>query len=118
MAYDVESMECRVTQLGTIYAGTTAPAGSQWCLVRLTVTNVGTSPTIYTSGGTAFDSMGDKFSSDEEAEPYVSDAFGVTLNPGVTISDVVPFQLSMTDSLSRMEFSSFMTPGSVSVPLG
>jgi hypothetical protein len=117
VAYAVDDMECHVTQLGTTYAGISAPQGAQWCLVKLSMTNVGGSPTDASVGETAFDPTGDKFSIDENATLYVSESFGYDpINPGVTVQNVIPFQLSMSDTLVTLQLSSGSS-GSADIPL-
>jgi hypothetical protein len=117
VAYDVDDMECHVTQVGTTYAGISAPQGAQWCLVKLSMTNVGSSPTYSPVGETALDPMGDKFSIDENAMLYVSESFGYDpINPGVTVENVIPFQLSMSDILVTLQLSSGSL-GSADIPL-
>jgi hypothetical protein len=116
---DVLEMECGLTRVGSGYATMAAEPGSQWCLVRVNVKNVGSSLASWSAGGeTAYDARGDSFSSESEAELYVSNSNLMSgLNPGVSAPDVIPFELSMTDRLVRIDFPGGFNEASVSVPL-
>lgn len=114
---DIQAMECGVTTIGAAGAELAAPSGAQWCLVRVEVTNKGSSSFTFSAASPlAFDSKGDKFSADNNAVLYVSNPF-LTLNPGVSGLDVVPFQLAMGTRLTSLEFygPDPLTPVSVSI---
>lgn len=117
MTINVNAMECRLTQIGQDGATLNAQSGSQWCLIRVDVTNIGTTGVTFdVRDQAAYDAAGRQFSSDSDADLYVSNPF-LTLNPGVSGLDVVPFELPMSDSLTRMTFGAVGLPSPVSVSL-
>ena|ERR1039458_9337747 len=115
---DVLEMECGLAKVGSGYATLAAEPGSQWCLVRVYVKNISSSPGMWSAGGeTAYDSRGNSFSSESDAELYVSNSNLLSgINPGVSAPDVVPFELPMNDKLVRMSFYGGINVA-VSVPL-
>ena len=115
---DVISMQCGLTKVGQGYATLAANPGSQYCLVRVYVKNVSSSPNTWSSGGeTAYDARGDTFSSESEAELYVSNSnLMQPINPGVEAPDIIPFELPMSVRLVRMSLYAGFN-ASVSVPL-
>jgi hypothetical protein len=116
---DVLAMECGLTKVGSGYATLAAGPGSQWCLVRVNIKNLSSSPALWSAGSeTAYDAKGRNFSSESEAELYVSNSnlFGV-MNPGVSAPDVIPFQLPMSDRLVRISFPTASNEAQVSVAL-
>ena len=115
---DVISMQCGLTKVGQGYATLAANPGSQYCLVRVYVKNVSSSPNTWSSGGeTAYDARGGTFSSESEAELYVSNSnLMQPINPGVEAPDIIPFELPMSDRLVRMSLYAGFN-ASVSVPL-
>jgi hypothetical protein len=116
---DVISMQCGLTKVGQGYATLAADPGSQYCLVRVNVKNVSSSPNTWSSGGeTAYDARGNTFSSESEAELYVSNSNLMDpMNPGVTAPDIVPFELPVNDRLVRMSLYSGFSESAISVPL-
>jgi hypothetical protein len=119
MRIDVLEMECGLTKVGSGYATLAAEPGSQWCLVRVNVKNISSSPGLWSAGGeTAYDAQGKSFSSESDAELYVSNSNLMSgINPGVSAPDVVPFELPMNDKLVRMSFFGGFNEAAVSVPL-
>ena len=116
---DVIEMECGLTKVGSGYATLAAEPGSQWCLVRVNVKNISSSPGLWSAGGeTAYDARGNSFSSESEAELYVSNSNLMGgINPGVSAPDVIPFELPMNDRLVRMSFYAGFNEAPVSVAL-
>jgi hypothetical protein len=116
-SFDVRGVTCGITHIGpgtptTLTTtepasfGTTAPTGSQWCEARLIVQNIGTtSQTFFASNQYAIDTSGQRLSADTGAMFYTK-TFGTTiktLNPGVSIGVVIPFQLPSTDQISAFQ---------------
>jgi hypothetical protein len=114
---DVLEMECGLTRVGAGYATMAADPGSQWCLVRVNVKNVSSSPASWSAGGeTGYDARGNSFSSESEAELYVSNSNLMgEMNPGVSAPDVIPFELPMNDHLVRISFPGGFNEPSASV---
>ena len=116
---DVVSMQCGLSKVGSGYAKLAATPGSQYCLVRLEVKNISSSPNVgFAGSATAYDARGNSFSSESEADLYVSNsALMDPLNPGIELPDVVPFELSKSDRLVRISFYAGFAKAPVSVPL-
>lgn len=106
-AFTVTKVQCGVTHIGTSTFGTTAPSGSQWCLVSMTVANDKTkSQGFSASNQYAIDASGKKLSADTQAIIGITgdtQAEFTTINPGVHITVVVPFQLASSDSIAKFE---------------
>jgi hypothetical protein len=94
-----------------------AEPGSQWCLVRVNVKNISSTPGLWSAGGeTAYDARGNSFSSESEAELYVSNSNLISpMNPGVSAPDVVPIEPPMSDRLVRISFYAGFNEAPVSV---
>ena len=118
MRIDVVAMECGLTKVGSGYATIAASPGSQYCLVRVNVTNRGSSPNMWSAGGqTAFDERSRSFSSESMALMYVSNSNFSGLNPGMSEPDVIPFELPLGDRLTRNELYAGYTGSPAIVPL-
>lgn len=118
-AFTVTKVQCGVTQLGTTTFGTTAPSGSQWCLVSMTVANdKSQSQTFSSSNQYAIDSSGKKLSADTKAIfslKHDTQAEFTTVNPGVHITVVVPFELASSDTIAKFELHDSAFSGGVTV---
>ena len=86
-------------------SGTTAPAGAQWCLATMTVkADKSQSQTFSSSAQKAVDGRGNQLSADDTAAIYIpnnTSAEFAQVNPGVTITAVVPFQLPVTGKITK-----------------
>ena len=118
-AFTVTGMQCGVTSLGSDGFSEQAPAGTQWCLVTMTVANDKTSSqTFFASNQKATDSQGRQLDADTGALIYLpnnSSAVFAQINPGVSITAVVPFQISTTDSIVSFELHDSAFSGGVTV---
>jgi hypothetical protein len=104
-AFTVTSVTCN-TSLSSGPLSTEAPAGSQWCLANMTVKNVKTSAQEFSSSDQkATDAKGNQLSSDTGALLYVDNSSSAlsTVNPGVSIQAVVPFQLATGDTIKSLQ---------------
>jgi hypothetical protein len=100
-------------------ADETIPPGAQECLVTLSVTaDKGSPQTFSTDAQHAYDPAGKEFDADENAGLYsLANGDGEQVNPGVTITAVVPFQISATDSLASVELHDSLLSGGVVVKI-
>jgi hypothetical protein len=118
-AFTVTGVQCGVTQIGDSDFGDTAPAGSQWCLATMNVKNDKTaSQTFSASSQKAIDGHGNELSSDDEATIYLpndSQAELATVNPGISITAVVPFQLPASGKIAKFELHDSDFSGGVTV---
>lgn len=104
-AFIVKSVQCGVTHLGSTFVSETAPAGTQWCLVSLRVTDdKSVAQTFFASNQYAYDPAGRQLSATTGALLYLTHGATDeldTINPGVSATLQVPFKLSSTDSISK-----------------
>ncbi|MCU1494780.1 MAG: hypothetical protein JWO62_2544 [Acidimicrobiaceae bacterium] len=108
---EVQEMECGVTQLGAPGLGLTAPNGTQWCLVEIKLSNVSSQlETFNVGGGLAFGLQQRFISPAPEAELFVSTPL-LSLAPGTSAPDVVPFEISSTDRITELEFAQYAPQG-------
>lgn len=118
-AFTVTNVQCGITQVGTSTFGTTAPSGSQWCLVSMSVANDKTHSQLFSASNQyAIDASGKKLSADTGAIFYLpndSQALDTTVNPGVHITAVVPFQLASSDTIAKFELHDSAFSGGVTV---
>lgn len=118
-AFVVKQIQCGVTSLGTGYLTTSAPSGSQFCLVTMSVKNDKTTArSFYASNQHAIDKHGNTLNADGGDVLYVpndSAAEYSTLNPGVAITAVVPFQLATGDKIKSLQLHDSAFSGGVTV---
>lgn len=103
-AFRITSVQCGLTTIGSSPLTETAPTGSQWCLTNMTVKNIkGAAQEYFPSNQYAFDGKGRKLSADTGALIYLpgSGPLVATINPGVSISAVVPFQLPASSKIQK-----------------
>lgn len=118
-AFTVTAVQCGVTQVGDGDFGETAPAGSQWCLATMNVKNdKSEGQTFFASNQKAIDDHGNQLSADDAAILYLPNdaaAESSSVNPGVSVSVVVPFQLPTTRRIAKFELHDSAFSGGVSV---
>jgi len=120
-AFTVNSQQCGLTTVGTAYPKT-APAGTQWCVYLMTVTNDKSASGDYFAGNQkAIDASGKQLSADTTALIYMDNSSASdmsTINPGVSIDVTVPFQLATGDSIRQLVLHDSMFSGGVKVDVG
>lgn len=118
-AFTVKSVQCGVTHVGTTTFGEDVPGGAQWCLVSMSVENDKTSAQDFgASNQKAIDAKGRQLSADSSAIAYLPNddsAIFTTVNPGVAITVVVPYQLAATDSIAKFVLHDSAFSGGVTV---
>jgi hypothetical protein len=96
-----------------------APAGTQWCLVTMSVKDDKTqSQDFFASNQFAYDGKGRKLSADSGALLYVDsgpNALISSINPGVSITTTVPYQIPTTSKIKRFELHDSAFSGGVTV---
>jgi hypothetical protein len=121
-AFTVTSMQCGLTTIGQNGITKSAPAGSQWCLVNMTVKNDKTvSQTFFSTNQKAIDAHGVQLSADTDAVLYLpndTNTVSAEVNPGVTIKVTVPFQLASTDSIKQVVLHDSAFSDGVTVNVG
>jgi Domain of unknown function (DUF4352) len=122
LAFTVNDVQCGVTSIGMEPLVQTAPAGTQWCLVSITVSNESSGlQAFFSTYQNAIDDAGRKLQADTSAffsMPNEGEAEDAQINPGASITVTVPFSLPTSDSIKRVELSQSGTGSGavVSVP--
>jgi hypothetical protein len=114
----VNGVDCSQTQLGDQYFNTTAQG--QFCIVDLTVSNIGDEPqSFFGDNASLFNAQGQKFSSDSEAGMYLenSDSLYEDINPGNTLNSKVIFDVPAGMVPTAIELHDSAFSGGVTVAL-
>jgi hypothetical protein len=119
-AFTVTGVQCGVTQLGDpSLLGQAAPAGAQWCLATMTVkADKSQSQTFSASNQKAVDGRGNELSADDTATIYIpndTSAEFSQVNPGITITAIVPFQLPTSGKITKFVLHDSAFSGGVTV---
>jgi hypothetical protein len=118
-AFTVTSVQCGLTSVGTDPLTETAPAGTQWCVANMTVKNIkSAAQTFSSSNQKAVDGHGNELSADVTALVYLPNGAQsefATVNPGVSISGQVPFQLPATGKIVKVILHDSLFSGGVTV---
>jgi hypothetical protein len=117
--FTVNSVECGETELGDDILGTTAQG--QFCLVSLTVENIGDEPqSLFGDNQYLLDSEGRKFSADTEAQLYLDEGqltIYEEVNPGNSVEGIVVFDVPEGVELAGIELHNSALSGGVTVDL-
>jgi hypothetical protein len=114
----VQGVDCSFTELGGEYFGTTAMG--QFCVVSLTVTNIGISAQTFAGdNATLFNAAGQQFSADSGAALYLDDSSFLyeEINPGNTLNSKVVFDVPAGTTPTAIELHDSMLSGGVTVAL-
>lgn len=97
--------------------GETVPATAEECLVTMTITDdTGTSQTYFAGDQYAYDPAGRRFSADATAaESLIEVDDDTRVNPGETITAILPFQILARDTIARLELHDSAFSGGVTV---
>lgn len=118
--FTVHKVECGSKQAGDGLLGKTAQG--QYCLVTLTVKNIGDKPqTLSDSSQKAFGPTGVQYSPDTTAGLYLnkdnSQVWFTDINPGNQVTGVIVFDVPVDASLVRLELHDSPFSGGVKVKL-
>ena len=123
-AFVVQSFTCGASAAAAVSGdgsgfGETIPAGAQECLATMTVSNdKGTAQTFFASNQYAYDASNHQFSADTTGSIYISNSnYIAQVNPGVSITAVVPFQIPQTANIVSLELHDSAYSGGVGVKL-
>jgi hypothetical protein len=119
-AFTVTNAQCGLTTIGS--EPQSAPPGTQWCVYTMTVANdKSTSQDFFAANQKAIDANGKQLSADTTALIYMDNGGASedsTINPGVSITAMVPFQLSASDSVKQLVLHDSAFSGGVKVTVG
>jgi hypothetical protein len=117
-AFVVKSVSCGPAANAVVSNnGETVPATAQECLVTMTITDdTGTSQTYFAGNQYAYDPAGRRFSADATAaESLIAVDDDTHLDPGATITAILPFQIPARDRIVRLELHDSAFSGGVTV---
>jgi hypothetical protein len=117
-SFVVQGVDCSRTEMGGQYFGTTAQG--QFCVVSLTVTNIGNSAQTFDGdNATLLNAAGQEFSADSGAAFYLDDSssFYEEINPGNTLNSKVVFDVPAGTTPTAIELHDSMFSGGVTVAL-
>lgn len=106
-AFTVRGMTCGAAAASAVSAGgygETVPRGAVECIVTLRVTDdKGAAQTFWDASQYAYDARGRQLSADSTASLYLQGSQdGTQVNPGITITALVPFQIPRGDRITRL----------------
>jgi hypothetical protein len=114
----VNGVDCSQTQLGDQYFNTTAQG--QFCIVDLTVTNIGDEPqSFFGENASLFNAEGQEFSADGEAAMYLENSSSLyeEINPGNALNSKVIFDVPAGMVPAAVELHDSAFSGGVTVAL-
>jgi Domain of unknown function (DUF4352) len=118
-SFVVDGVDCRLTEIGDEYLGTTAQG--KFCVVDLTITNTDDEPqSFFGENATLFNADGQKFSADSEAAIYLAEAQSLyeEINPGNSVASKIVFDVPADVTPTSIELHDSAFSGGVTVSLG
>ncbi|MFG1920658.1 DUF4352 domain-containing protein [Cryptosporangium sp. NPDC048952] len=113
----VSSVKCGATKVGGEYANETAQG--QFCLVAMTVKNIGDEPqSLASSVQKAFNASGQEYTADDSASLYVNEDQQVLfneINPGNQVKGTIVFDIPKGQKLVKLELHDSAFSGGVEV---
>lgn len=113
----VTSVECGVARIGGAYVY--RDAQGQFCLVRLTVTNIGSQPQMFdASYQRAYNAAGQQYDTDGLAGFYLDEddrAFLEDINPGNSVKATLVFDIPPGAAIAKLELHDSMFSFGVTV---
>ena len=119
-AFVVKGVSCGAQAAGAVNSGgigETVPSGALECIVTMSVTNdKSQAQTFFDSNQYAYDAKGRQFSADLNGSIYLTgDQDGNQINPGITVTAPVPFQIPAGDTIVKMVLHDSEFSGGVTV---
>ena len=117
--FTVTAARCGLHQVGDGKAA--QPAQGQFCLIDVTVKNVGSSPVIFDDiSQTAYDATGNQYSADSTADVAANKgqpAFLQPIGPGTTVRGRLAFDISTRETLTSVVLHESIFSDGVRIPL-
>jgi hypothetical protein len=117
--FTVTGVQCGVKHIGPASFG--SDAQGQFCLVKVTVTNIGNEAQMFTGINVyGFNAAGQKFDTDTSAAIYLEGdarSFLENINPGNTVNGTLVFDIPVGQSLKKLELHDSLLSGGVIVNL-
>ena len=115
--FTVTKVECGIAQVGGEYLN--KKAQGQFCLVHVTVKNIGNEARTFTSSNqSAYNAAGQKYGADGAAGIYLEDdsrAFLEDINPGNSVNGIVVFDIPKDAKIVKLELHDSAFSGGVVV---
>lgn len=115
----VRSVQCGVNQLGPDYADERAQG--QFCLISLTVKNIGDQPRTFPDGAQkGYGTDGTQYGTNSSASLYANESASQWLNeihPGDEVTGTIVYDLAPGVELAQLELHESLTSGGVRVDL-
>ena len=107
-AFRVNSIGCGQAEAQAVYNNShvtgTLPAGTKECIVKLWITDDKKEPqTFFDSNQYAYDAQGRQFSADDNGTYLTGDKDDTQLNPGVSITAFIPFNIPSGDTITELK---------------
>ena len=121
-AFVVEGLRCGPAEAQAVYNDPditgALPAGTKECIVKLQVTDdKDVAQTFFDSNQYAYDAQGQQFSADNNGTYLTGDKDDTQLNPGVSITALVPFNIPSGDTIAQLQLHDSAFSGGVTVQL-
>ncbi len=121
-AFQVKAIACGQAEAQAVYTDPditgTLPPGTQECIIKLRVTDdKSVAQAFFDSNQYAYDAKGQQFSADNNGMYLTGDKDDTQLNPGVSITALVPFNIPSGDSITRLQLHDSEFSGGVTVNL-
>ena len=117
--FTVTAARCGVDKVGD--AKSAQPAQGQFCLIDVTVKNVGGSPVLFDPiSQTAYDATGNQYSADSTADVAANKAqpaFLQPIGPGATVQGRLAFDISTRERLTAVVLHESIFSDGVRIPL-
>jgi hypothetical protein len=122
LAFVVEGLRCGSAESQAVYNDPditgTLPAGTKECIVKLQITDdKDVAQTFFDSNQYAYDAQGQQFSADNNGTYLTGDKDDTQLNPGVSITALVPFNIPSGDTIAQLQLHDSAFSGGVTVQL-
>jgi hypothetical protein len=121
-AFRYEGIDCGPAAARAVYSSPDftgpKPAGTTECIVRLRITDdKGTAQTFFDSNQYAYDAHGRQFSADSNGTYLTGDRDDTQLNPGVSITALVPYNIPAGDKIASLVLHDSEVSGGVTVTI-
>ena len=118
----VEGIRCGPDEAQAVYNDPditgNLPAGTKECIVKLQITDdKDVAQTFFDSNQYAYDAQGQQFSADDNGTYLTGDKDDTQLNPGVSITALVPFNIPSGDTITQLQLHDSEFSGGVTVRL-
>jgi hypothetical protein len=121
-AFQVKGIACGQAEAQAVYNDPditgTMPPDTKECIVELRVTDdKDVAQTFYDSNQYAYDPRGQQFTADDNGIYLTGDKNATQLNPGVSMTALVPFNIPSGDSITQLQLHDSEFSGGVTVNL-